>query len=141
MINILYFKLKNYESLVENNIKDKTLVDNFKNTFNDCYKYIDNIYSIIKVIPIDVNEVNVNVNKLNNLSNSLFIEIDKLLNFKKEAEKNILIANKERYKFTDVNALVDQAEDLYENGNYKLAFEISNESIEKIKLKDGYNRE
>ena len=102
---------------------------------------MDNIYSIIKVIPIDVNEANINVNKLNNLSNSLFIEIDKLLNFKKEAEKNILIANKERYKFTDVNALVDQAEDLYDNGNYKLAFEISNESIEKIKLKDGYNRQ
>lgn len=141
LINILYFKLKKYESLVENDIKEKTLVDNFKNTFADCYKYMDNIYSIIKVIPIDVNEVNVNVNKLNNISNTLFIEIDKLLNFKNEAEKNILIANKERYKFTDVNALVDQAEDLYENGNYKLSFEISNESIEKIKLKDGYNRQ
>ncbi len=140
LINDLYFKLKRYQSILRNEINDNEIIQTYNNKIEECYNFIDNIDGLLKVIPIDVNEINRLCLLLNESSNSLFDDINDILNYKENAEKSIVKANRERYKFADVNNLVEQAENLYFNNDYKRAYEISNEANEKIKLKDGYNK-
>ena len=60
------------------------------------------------------------------------------MNFYKEKAINaILIGNKERNKFADVNTLLDQAEELYFKYNFKEAFNYSTKALEKINYRDG----
>ncbi len=135
-IDGIYIKLKKYES----NLKDlgsDDLYNLYSENFLTSYQYLDKIHGLLSKVPLDVTSINELMNKLETLTSSIYKDIDDLLMYKEKAINAILIGNKERNKFADVNTLLDQAEELYFKYNFKEAFNYSTKALEKINYRDG----
>lgn len=134
IINEIYPKLVKHES----SLKD-LMIDDIYNNYNPmisrCYDLIDEISSILKSIPIDVPTVNELISDLSTSFEKLDKDIKDIINYKNKATENILLINRDRMKFSDVNSLVNQAEKQYNIGDYKRAYELSNTILEKLKTK------
>ena len=61
----------------------------------------------------------------------------KVLNDKERAKNNILLMNRDRCKFSEINALLNQVETLYFDGNYTKAYEMSVQVLNRLKEKSG----
>ncbi|MBP5694429.1 MAG: hypothetical protein J6X03_03120 [Bacilli bacterium] len=130
-----YRQLKESEFLVER-FKIADLETKYKVRFDDCYALIDTISKYLKAVPINVNSVNDNSMKLNELTNNLVKEIHEIDNYKNMASEQIMLANRDRMKFAEINNLVSQAETLYLSGDFKSAFEISEQVLEKLNQRE-----
>jgi len=135
LINETYLKLKSAESTLRNFENDE-LKASFNEDFNHCYNSLDVIQSLLKSLPINVNEVNNAAGVLRLKSSELFKSIDELNNYLKLSNENILLINRERYKFADVHNLLNQVETLYFSGQYKESYEMSESILKKIELKE-----
>lgn len=135
-LKVRYEQLKNAEYTIrEWKISDFT--EKYRSHFDICYQYIDECFHLLNSVPIDVNAVNVCTNKLNESTNNLIKEIQEIDNYKKRAVEQILLANRDRMKFAEINNLVNQSETLYLSGEFKSAFESSDNIIKKLNLRDG----
>lgn len=135
-LKVRYEQLKNAEYTIrERKISDFT--EKYRSHFDICYQYIDECFHLLNSVPIDVNAVNVCTNKLNESTNNLIKEIQEIDNYKKRAVEQILLANRDRMKFAEINNLVNQSETLYLSGEFKSAFESSDNIIKKLNLRDG----
>ena len=75
--------------------------------------------------------------KLDEGCNYIFSSIDEVLNDKERAKNNILLMNRDRCKFSEINALLNQVETLYFDGNYTKAYEMSVQVLNRLKEKSG----
>ena len=128
-----------YDLLNEKIIRDFKVdkyVDYFKDRFDDCYALIDDISKILAKVPIDVNQVNQYQRELNDKTNNLVKEIQDLDNYKRLASEDILLVNRDRMKFAEINNLISQAETLYLSGDFKSAYDISEQALEKLNFRD-----
>lgn len=134
-IRLKYEQLKEYECIVRDFLNED-LVLKFSPTFKDCYELIDEINNLISNVPIDVRSINDLNNNLNTINNNLFKSINELKTYKEGSERNIVLINRDRTKFTDVNAQLIQAENAYHNGEYKNSYEISQSILQKLNSRD-----
>ncbi|MBQ9266026.1 MAG: hypothetical protein IJ186_03040 [Bacilli bacterium] len=130
-----YRQLKESEFLVVR-FKIADLEEKYKSKFDECYALIDSISKYLKAVPINVSSVNDASLKLNELTNNLVKEIHEIDNYKNMASEQILLANRDRMKFAEINNLVSQAETLYLAGDFKSAFEISEQVLEKLNQRE-----
>ncbi len=130
-----YRQLKESEFLVVR-FKIPELEEKYKSKFDDCYALIDNISKYLKAVPINVVSVNDLSMRLNELTNNLVKEIHEIDNYKNMASEQILLANRDRMKFAEINNLVSQAETLYLSGDFKSAFEISEQVLDKLNQRE-----
>ena len=131
-----YILLKEYESKLIH-INNQVFIEEVNTRLNDCYFYIDEIYSKSQIIPIDVKEMKELCCKLDEGCNYIFTSIDEVLNDKERAKNNILLMNRDRCKFSEINALLNQVETLYFDGNYTKAYEMSVQVLNRLKEKSG----
>ena len=134
-IRTKYDLLKEHEKIIRDFKVDK-YVDYFKDRFDDCYALIDDISKILAKVPIDVNQVNQYQRELNDKTNNLVKEIQDLDNYKRLASEDILLVNRDRMKFAEINNLISQAETLYLSGDFKSAYDISEQALEKLNFRD-----
>lgn len=135
-LKVRYEQLKNAEYTIRE-WKISDFNEKYRPYFDVCYQFIDECYHLLNSVPIDVNAVNVCTNKLNEATNNLIKEIQEIDNYKSRAVDQILLANRDRMKFAEINNLVLQSETLYLNGDFKSAFESSDGIIKKLNLRDG----
>ena len=135
-LKIKYEQLKNTERIVRD-WKIEGFVENYKPRFDECYNLIDQCYGLLKNVPINVNEVNVIVTELNEATNNLVKEIQELDTYKERASEQILLANRDRMKFSEVNNLLQQCETLYFSGDFKTAYQSSDSILKKLNNRDG----
>jgi septation ring formation regulator EzrA len=69
--------------------------------------------------------------------NTLNSEIAEIVKFKLQTTNNILLMNRDRMKFADINSLMLQAETLYNSGDYRKSYEMSEQIMDKLKSKSG----
>ncbi len=131
-----YLLLKTYESKLID-IDNLEFNEGINTRLSDCYYYIDEIYSKSQVIPINVKEMKELSYKLDETSNIIFTSIDELLSDKEKAKNNIILMNRDRCKFSDINSLLNQVETLYFEGNYSKAYEMSVQVLTRLKEKSG----
>lgn len=112
-------------------------IEKFDPSFNVCYQLIDECNKILNTIPIDVNAVNACTKKLNDATYNLQQQIQDIDNYKNRATEQILLANRDRMKFAEINSLVSQAETLYFGGDFQNAFESSDNVLKKLNSRDG----
>lgn len=136
LIESHYTKVKEYQIIVKN-FNNESIISTFSTAFTKIFIALDEINNIIKDVPINVNKMNDSINSLTSITTNLYKSIDELKFYEESAKKSILIANRERNKFADVNVLLGQAENLYFNGDYKKANELTIQALEKISLKEG----
>jgi len=132
----IYFSLKKYEKRVLL-LNDKNYEDLANKDFEYCYALLDEINEITKNIPIDVKRMKQLHTDINNKIDSLFRVIDTNLDYKKKCEKNIILLNRDRVKFADINTMMKDIENLYFKGNYSDAYNMSVNVLDKLKDKAG----
>ena len=137
--NETYLKLKKCELMLRD-LNNDIVLNNFKEEITHVYSLMDEIYIILKTIPIDIDTLNGKVNELKTSSNSLFEKVEELNNYKLMATTNLLFINREQYKFADVHNHVLQAENLYFNGDYKESYVLTEDTLKILKDKEKVNK-
>ena len=135
-LKIKFEQLKNTELIIRD-WKIEGFVENYKSRFDECYNLIDQCYGLLKNVPINVNEVNLIITELNETTNNLVKEIQELDTYKERASEQILLANRDRMKFSEVNNLLQQCETLYFSGDFKTAYQSSDSILKKLNNRDG----
>ena len=135
-IKLKYELLKNDEAILRSFQNDNFLLK-FTDSFRRSYQMIDDINNILSTIPINVNEANRLNIELNKSSNAINLEINELKDNKEKTSENVLLINRDRMKFSDVNTLLIQVENLYRNCEYKEAYKMSSDILEKLQSKAG----
>ena len=134
-IQTKYELLKEHEKIIRD-LKVEKYVDYFQIRFEDCYALIDDISKILMKVPIDVNQVNQYQRELNDKANNLVKEIQDLDNYRRLASEDILLVNRDRMKFAEINNIISQAETLYLSGDFKSAYEMSEQALNKLNFRD-----
>ena len=134
-IKAKYDQLKEHELIIRELKVDK-YQDYFKDRFDDCYALIDDISKLLVKVPIEVNQVNQYQRELNDKTNNLVKEIQDLNNYRNLASENILLINRDRMKFAEINNIVSQAETLYLNGDFKSAYDMTEQALNKLNFRD-----
>ena len=135
-INDIYKKIKHYEAHLRSLYQDEITV-RFQDEIEKTYDLMDKINNLAQTVPIVVSEINDLNNELNLVTNKLFSQLDEIFNYELKAKNNIILINRDRSKFSDVNTLLNQAENQYNAGDYKESFELTENILLKLKAKAG----
>lgn len=135
-LKVKYEQLKSSESTIRN-WKINAYVEKYKPVIDECYKLLDECAEVINTIPINVNTVNAYSSKINEKINNLVKGVQELDTYKNKAAEQIIVANRDRMKFAEINSLVKTCESLYFEGNFKSAYEGSSEILKKLNSRDG----
>jgi len=134
-INDLYFKLKETEENLRG-FYNEDFSDKFIDDIDKSYALIDNIYILLKTVPINVNQVNASLSELNDRSSLIFKRVNDANKYRMLDEEEIMFVNRERVKFSDVNVQVSQAENLYLNGEYTQCYQMTEDILKNLEAKD-----
>ena len=109
--------------------------EKYEKDFDKCYELINNINSLLKKLPINVDEVNKNVSDLYDVSNDILEggAIDQDHNMMVLAENAIMHANKGRSHLSDIDQLVAQAETFFKEGDFEQSYIIAGNALKKIR--------
>lgn len=135
-INDIYKKIKHYEAHLRSLYQDEITL-RFQDEIEKTYDLMDKINNLAQTVPIVVSEINDLNNELNLVTNKLFSQLDEIFNYELKAKNNIILINRDRSKFSDVNTLLNQAENQYNAGDYKESFELTENILLKLKAKAG----
>lgn len=135
-INLIYLRLKDYEFKLRK-LNNKNLSFVLKIDIDKSYEIMDNIFNIIKQVPINVKEINLLNQQLVEVTKHIFEFIDENIKYKDLTMNNIILMNRDRLKFSEINTLLNQAENLYFEGKYKQAFDMSQNIMNKLQEKAG----
>lgn len=124
LIKEYFKKTKDYESLVRS-FQVEALNKRYAPRFQEIYAIIDDLFEVLKKMPINVKKVQNEVNDLKNKGNSLYREIDEVEENIHNAEQAIVHAN--RYRLDDIatDQIVSQAETMFQNSSYKEAYQVT----------------
>lgn len=134
-LKIKYDLFKSLEAQLREIRIDK-YVDLYKPAFDELYEILDELNRLLKTVPIDVTAVNLKSTELNEKNNKINQDIKNIINYKELAEGNILLVNRDRMKFSEINNILSQAETLFFNGDFKSSYEMSQTAIQKLDFKD-----
>lgn len=98
--------------------------ENYISRFDRCFELLNNMALILKKEPINVTNLNRDLLEFKTLEESLFKEINDIKNLINECDKMMLVLNKIRDGFSDVNAELNTAEELYQKALYSDAYKI-----------------
>jgi len=135
-INLIYLRLKDYEFKLRK-LNNNNLSFVLKNDIDKSYEIMDNIYSFIKKVPINVKEINLLNQQLVEVTKHIFEFVDENIKYKDLTMNNIILMNRDRLKFSEINTLLNQAENLYFEGKYKQAYDMSQNIMNKLQEKAG----
>lgn len=131
-----YIKAKDYRANIRN-FQNQKISEKLEPSFEKIFENIDKINSLLSIVPINVAEINKQLTSLTTFSNELYKNIDDLFYTEKNARELIVVCNRDRHKFADVNAILDQAEDFYKAGNFKKAYDYAKNALDNINHKEG----
>ena len=129
-----YHKIKLIESKI-NSLLQPQVEERYKTSIERTYIVIENINRSINNIPIDVKTVEELTNELSSIHEKIFVEIDTMLEYQEKARDAILVINRDRMNYSDINSLLIQAEKHYNQGEYKLAFDLTTFILEKLRTR------
>lgn len=124
LIKEYFKKTRDYESLLQS-LQVEALNKRYAERFQGIYTIIDELFEILKKMPINVKKVQSEVNDLKTKGESLYHEIDEVSENLHNAENAIVHAN--RYRLNDIatDQMVSQAETMFNNASYKEAYQVT----------------
>ncbi len=129
-----FYKVKEAEKTVRS-MKVNKINEKYAEQFNRFYELLNTINDLLLVQPINIDKVNTCVNELHQINNSILDNgaIAQDYNMMVLARNAILYANRDRYRLSDINALVKQAETLYNNGEFEQSYIIVGNALKTLK--------
>ncbi|MCR5332401.1 MAG: septation ring formation regulator EzrA [Bacilli bacterium] len=130
-----FYKIKENEKTVRD-MDVENISTKYAEKFDRLYEIINSINGLLNVTPIDVDAVNEYIKELHSLNGEVLENgsIAQDYNMKVLAENAILYANRDRNHFADIDNLVSQAENLYNNGEFEQSYVIAGSALEKIRV-------
>ena len=132
LISNYFYKIKENEKIVRDiNVEKITL--KYKDKFDRLYVLLNNINDKLSVTPINVDDLNVLVEEVHSINNEIFDKgaIYQDHNMMIASSNAILYANRKRQHTTDISSLIDQAEALYEEGDFENSYIIAGNALTK----------
>ena len=102
----------------------------------ELYETIDNIYNLLFTRPIDVVTIDNLVEGLIREGDEVASSIKKLYDSMIMADAAILMANRERKDFSQMNVILQQTEKLYFAGQFETCYEDTRAAIERLRFNE-----
>ena len=102
-------------------------------TLERMHEIIDEVYSSISALPIDVAKINSLVSELKGKGDTVNAELQNQMNAKTLADAAILYGNRARPNLSDLAAALSQSEALYFQGDFKNAYEVATEACKRVR--------
>ncbi len=129
-----YMRTKNAESVLRA-LNCEKLSGKYKPLLDNEFDMLDSLYGVLKKTPIDVEKaVDIKASVVDN-GEKCIGEIEQLDEARLEAEKAIVIANRNRHNYPGAEDLLEQAETFYFSGDYVRAAQSAG-SVSKLRPTD-----
>jgi len=132
LVSSFYYKLKKAERQIDdvamNNFKAK-----YKDKIEEIYNQLEIINTTCNIKPIDINKINAAVSYINFDAESTLNQIEQEYNMMNLAESSIVYINKARLTSSEANAILQQNEKMFYDGEFEKAYNSTNELIQRIK--------
>ena len=116
-LNEKFVSLKRLEkTLLEMNVPHYSAT--LKNEISECYGHLESIGMLIKTRPINVEAINIEVSKAEEIEIRLVDEVNSQNAKLHEAEDAVVYANRYRQAFSDVRQALTRAEDAFLEGDF-----------------------
>ncbi len=98
------------------------------------YDYLKEVNVLLKTKPINVEKINNDIVEMTKIENEYFGKglIGSTYNMMVRATNSIVYANRDRGNFADINDLINQAENMYYEGEFEQSYRVSGSSLAKI---------
>ena len=98
------------------------------------YEYLKEVNVLLKPKPINVEKINNDIVEMTKIENEYFGNglIGSTYNMMVLATNSIVYANRDRGNFADINDLINQAENMYYEGEFEQSYRVSGSSLAKI---------
>lgn len=98
------------------------------------YEYLKEVNVLLKTKPINVEKINNDIVEMTKIENEYFGNglIGSTYNMMVLATNSIVYANRDRGNFADINDLINQAENMYYEGEFEQSYRVSGSSLAKI---------
>ncbi len=116
------------------NMKVAKMSEKYAPTFDRFYELVNLLEETLQHTPIDVDKVNECVEELNQINSEVLDKgsISEDYNMMVLAENAIVYANRDRHRTNDIDALITQAESLFNNGEFEQSYIAAGEVLNKI---------
>lgn len=131
LVNESYLQLKQKERAIRD-LRVSSYANRLKDRFEQCYEYLNKIYEVLVVTPIDVKTVNSHVGFFQVVFQELVTEIKDQLHFADLAEKAIVAANQIRDEDGENDKILTRAERYFFDGDFEKAYTDACTILKKI---------
>ena len=125
LIFVYYYRCKQSEYMLRE-IGVQSLTEKYSQEMETCYEILNEIDQLLKVLPIDVVNVNEKVEQLKNVANHLFDEVENKHREQQLAESAIVYVNRDRNHQADVHQQLTALEESFYNGEFVKAYHDAN---------------
>lgn len=136
MVFAYTYRLKNVEQLLRS-IMIPEFSARYKDKIEECYEILNEIYKIINIQPIDINEVNLQIGILENIANCLFDEVDNKYRECQLAESAIVFANRDRNHQSDVSQQLSILDQQFFQGDFEAVYHAATSIFHRSHVEEG----
>lgn len=130
-----YYRCKQIENIIRiMNVPNFT--DRFKTKIEDCYSLLNEIDGILKIMPIDVDQLKEKITTLKDNMNPFFDEIENKFREEQLAESAIVYSNRDRNHQANVHQQISLLENEFFNGEFEKVYHDANEIYKRNHVED-----
>ena len=109
-----------------------SISENYEEDLKKAYNYVDSIKQLLDEEPLNINQLNATLKDSIDFIYRLYNDVNKILGSASMVEEVIMIGNRCRSTYPEVDSDLSLAELSYQNGEYTKALSVSIKSLEKI---------
>lgn len=128
-----FYKVKEIERTLRK-IDIEKIDAKYREVVEQYYEYLKEVNVLLKTKPINVEKINNDIVEMTKIENEYFGKglIGSTYNMMVLATNSIVYANRDRGNFADINDLINQAENMYYEGEFEQSYRVSGSSLAKI---------
>ena len=128
-----FYKVKDIERTLRK-IDIEKIDAKYHEVVEQYYEYLKEVNVLLKTKPINVEKINNDIVEMTKIENEYFGKglIGSTYNMMVLATNSIVYANIDRGNFADINDLINQAENMYYEGEFEQSYRVSGSSLAKI---------
>ena len=132
----VYYEMMQSSEIILRKINIPSVSEEYSPRIQELYETIDNIYNLLFTRPIDVVTIDNLVEGLIREGDEVVSNIKKLYDSMIMADAAILMANRERKDFSQMNVILQQTEKLYFAGQFETCYEDTRAAIERLRFNE-----
>lgn len=132
----VYYEMMQSSEIILRKIDIPSVSEEYTPRIQEVYETIDNIYNLLFTRPIDVVTIDNLVEGLIREGDEIATSVKKLYDSMIMADAAILMANRERKDFSQMNVILQQTEKLYFAGQFETCYEDTRAAIQRLRFNE-----